>query len=108
MGCTWTLCGLDKVLDEVVGDVDGEVLHPPSQVDQLLADEHHVLILHVEVVGLFTDGVLDQVHQNFLCPIEYHIEGQGVNRCVSDKIRKTHHHVYNVLHVVVFSIYTWA
>lgn len=94
---------MDKVLDQVVGDVDGEVLHPPSQVDQLLADEHHVLVLHVEVVRLLTDGVLDQAHLNFLCPIEYHIEGQGVHRCVSDKIRKTH---YNVLHFVVFfSIY---
>lgn len=90
---------MDKVLDQVVGDVDGEVLHPPSQVDQLLADEHHVLVLHVEVVRLLTDGVLDQAHLNFLCPIEYHIEGQGVHRCVSDKIRKTH---YNVLHFVVF------
>lgn len=97
---------MDKVLDQVVGDVDREVLHPPSQVDQLLADEHHVLVLHVEVVRLFTDGALDQVLRNFLCPIEYHIERQGVHRCVSDKIRKTHYNVYNLLHVVVFFSFT--
>lgn len=96
---------MDKVLDQVVGDVDGEVLHPPSQVHQLLADEHHVLVLHVEVVRLFTDGALDQVLRNFLCPIEYHIEGQGVHRCIPDKIKQTRYWVICITCCSIFHLY---
>ena len=83
---TWTFCGLYIVLDEVVWDVDGEVLQSPSQVHKLLSNKHHVLVLHIEVVRLLTDGILDQVHLDFLCSIEYYIEGQGVHRCVPVKI----------------------